>query len=105
MAKKRGLSVSGRPSAPCLATRFPYGTHLTKEGLKTVEEGEVLLGKYISGNIRLRVHNTIARIEADPDQFPKLIKHHDEITGELKKLGFRYVTLDLSGFRSGSYDT
>ena len=105
LAGKRELSVSGRPSAPCLATRFPYDTHLTKEGLRTVEEGEALLGKYISGNIRLRVHNNTARIEADPDQFPTLIKHHEDITGALRKLGFRYVTLDLAGFRSGSYDT
>ena len=105
LAGKRELSVSGRPSAPCLATRFPYDTHLTKEGLRTVEEGEALLGKYISGNIRLRVHNNMARIEADPDQFPTLIKHHEDITGALRKLGFRYVTLDLAGFRSGSYDT
>ena len=105
LAGKRELSVSGRPSAPCLATRFPYDTHLTKEGLRAVEEGEALLGKYISGNIRLRVHNNTARIEADPDQFPTLIKHHEDITGALRKLGFRYVTLDLAGFRSGSYDT
>ncbi len=105
MAAERGLSVSSRPSAPCLATRFPYHTHLTPEMLRTAEEGEAVLRNFITGNIRLRIHGNLARIEADPEQFPALSEHRAEITKALRDLGFQFITLDLSGFRSGSYDT
>lgn len=104
LAGERGLSVSRRPSSPCLATRFPYDTHLTREMLALAERGEAVLGRYLSGNLRLRIHGNLARIEADPDQFPKLLEARDEITKALKDLGLQYITLDLSGFHSGSYD-
>ena len=103
-AAERGLSVSSRPSTPCLATRFPYDTHLTRDMLQTAEKGEAYLRTLLSGNIRLRIHKELARIEVDPDQMSVLLAHRDEITRRLGELGFRYVTLDLAGFRSGSYD-
>lgn len=104
LAQELGISVASRPSAPCLATRFPYGTRLTREGLKRVEAGETFLKTFGLYNVRLRVHGDIARIEADPAYLEKLLAHKDEVAGRLKELGYRYITLDLEGFRSGSMD-
>ena len=82
IAAEYGLSVSGRPSTPCMATRFPYGTELDYDS----------------------VHGAIARIEVDPESMVKLVKIREELLKELSGFGFDYVTLDLAGFRSGSMD-
>ncbi len=104
LAKEYGLSAASKPAAPCLATRFPYGTALTYEKLEQVEKGEDVLKKFAFQNVRLRVHGDIARIEVCGTDFEKLIKHKTEIVSELKGLGYHYITLDLEGFRSGSMD-
>ncbi len=104
LAEEYGLSVSDRPAMPCLATRFPYGTSLSYEGLKKVEQGETYLKSFGLYNVRLRIHDCIARIEVDPEAFPILLKHSQKIISYLKGLGYSYVTLDLEGFRSGSMD-
>lgn len=104
LAAEYGLSVSGKPSMPCLATRFPYGTELTYEKMAQVEKGEVYLKKFGLHNVRLRVHDTIARIEVDEEDSPAVMKNKKEITAYLKSLGYVYITLDLEGFRSGSMD-
>ncbi len=104
LAKEQGISVHDRPSAPCLATRFPYGETLTLEKLKKVEQGESYLKTLGLYNVRLRIHGNIARIEADPDQMKALVEHREETVEYLKGLGYGYVTLDLEGFRSGSMD-
>lgn len=99
-----GISVASRPSTPCMATRLPYHTELNYEVLKRVEEGEAYLRKEIGGNVRLRLHGEIGRIEVDQHAFQTVLLKHVELTRELKKLGFLYLTLDLEGFRSGSMD-
>lgn len=104
LAGEYGLSAASKPATPCLATRFPYGTVLTYEKMRQVEIGENYLKDLLGGNIRLRVHGDIARIEADREVFPVLMQHSKEITEYLKNLGYCYVTLDLEGFRSGSMD-
>ncbi len=104
LAKEYGLSVASKPAAPCLATRFPYGTSLTCEKMEQVEKGEGFLKKFAFQNLRLRVHQDIARIEVQGTDFEKLMEHREEIVSYLKGLGYRYVTLDLEGFRSGSMD-
>ena len=104
MAEEYGISVSNRPSAPCLATRFPYGTRLSYEQMARVDEGERYLRDMGFYNVRIRVHGDIARIEVDLQDMPALLKHGREVTDRLKKLGFPYITLDLEGFRSGSMD-
>lgn len=104
LAAEYGISAAGRPSAPCMATRLPYGAELDYELLKRIEEGEVYLRTRITGNIRLRVHGETARIELDDSQMPQAIEYRKEICNRLKELGFTYVTLDLEGFRSGSMD-
>lgn len=104
LAAEYGLSVSDKPAAPCLATRFPYGTRLSKEALQRVEQGEAMLREQGFYNVRLRVHERIARIEVDSKDLQAAVDQRKEIINGLKKLGYTYVTLDLEGFRSGSMD-
>jgi len=106
MVDGMGLECASRPSAPCLATRFEYGTILTEDNIKRVAQGEALLHSlfYDAQNIRLRVHGSIARIEVPPEYFRTIAEHANQITAGLKNLGFTYITLDLEGFRSGSMD-
>ena len=104
LAGEYGLSVASKPASPCLATRFPYGTELSYEKIRQVEAGEAFLKGLAFRNVRLRVHGDIARIEVDKEDFARLIECGDEIVSYLKELGYRYITLDMEGFRSGSMD-
>lgn len=104
LAEEYGLSVSDRPAMPCLATRFPYGTCLSYEELQKVEQGEAYLRGFGLYNVRLRIHGDIARIEADTEEFPLLLRHRQDVISYIKHLGYPYITLDLEGFRSGSMD-
>ncbi|MCM1160156.1 MAG: ATP-dependent sacrificial sulfur transferase LarE [Roseburia sp.] len=104
LASEYGISVADRPSAPCLATRFPYGETLTSLKLKHVEQGEAFLKTLGFYNVRLRVHGEIARIEVDEAYMPELLERKREVAAYLKELGYSYITLDLEGFRSGSMD-
>lgn len=104
LAGECGVSVSQKPSTPCLATRFPYGVRISYEEMRRVEEGETYLKNLGLYNVRLRVHGNIARIETDLEDLCIVLKQREELAGYLKKLGYTYVTLDLEGFRSGSMD-
>lgn len=104
LAEEYGLKVSKKPSTPCLATRFPYGSRLSYEEMKKVEKGEEFLKKSGLYNVRLRVHNDIARIEVDKEDIMKIVEYKEGIISYLKELGYRYITVDLEGFRSGSMD-
>ena len=104
LAAEYGISVADRPSAPCLATRFPYGTALCVERMRQVDEGERFLRELGFYNVRLRAHGDTARIEVDRRDMGKLLEHAQEIAERIRSLDFSYVTLDLEGFRSGSMD-
>lgn len=104
MAAEYGISVAFRPSTPCMATRLPYGEKLDYDILKRIEKGEEYLRDFIGGNIRLRIHKDIARIEVDSENFSEVLEKKEEIVKNLKKYGFFYICLDLEGFRSGSMD-
>ncbi|MCI8285627.1 MAG: ATP-dependent sacrificial sulfur transferase LarE [Firmicutes bacterium] len=104
VAEEIGISAASRPSAPCLATRFPYGTRLSYDELRRVEEGEEYIRSLGFYNVRLRVHGDIARIEVDKEDLTKLAALANDISERLKQLGYVYVTADLSGFKSGSMD-
>lgn len=104
MASALGLSVSSRPSTPCMATRLPYNTPLDVETLKRIEDGEAFLRTVLSGNIRLRLHGDVARLEVDEGAMDEVLKMRNRLVDGLKGLGFRYISLDLQGFRSGSMD-
>lgn len=102
LAKKRGLSVSEKPSSPCLASRIPYGTTIRKEKVKRIEEAEKYLHSLSFKTVRVRDHKGIARIEVDEKKIPKLVDLKDKITKHLKNLDYDYVSLDLEGYRTGS---
>ena len=108
MAAQLGLQCASKPSSPCLATRFDYGTELTPELLHCVSAGEAILRQFLpsDADIRLRIHNNdIARIEIAPKYFSILLAHRDEVTAQLHRIGLKFVSLDLDGYRSGSYDS
>lgn len=104
MAAEYGISAASRPSTPCMATRLPYGASLDYEVLARIEKGEAVLRELLGGNVRLRLHGDVVRIEADREKLIRAVSLGPELTERLKKLGFVYITLDLEGFRSGSMD-
>ena len=103
-AKQSGIKIFDKPSTPCIATRFPYGTTLSEDLINKVKAGENLLKNSGFSRCRLRLHQDIARIEIPPEDFSTFLKTKDKIVKALKNLGFKYVTLDLEGIRSGSMD-
>jgi uncharacterized protein len=104
LAADLGIPSSDKPSAPCLATRLPYGTKLDFDILERIDQGEQYIKTYGFYNVRLRLHQDILRIEIDKRDFEKMLQYQEEVLTKLKDLGFLYVTLDLEGFRSGSMD-
>jgi pyridinium-3,5-biscarboxylic acid mononucleotide sulfurtransferase len=102
LAYALGLPVWDRPSAPCLATRFPYGTTITPEGLRQVAEGEDYLQQQGFLPVRVRHYGPMARLEVDSHQIAALVARRDEIAERFKQIGFQYVAVDLEGYRSGS---
>ena len=104
LAAEYNISAASRPSTPCMATRLPYGAKLDYGLLERIETGEMWLRDQIGGNVRLRIHGEVARIEVDAASMENLIRLRTQAAGRLKSLGFHYVTLDLEGFRSGSMD-
>lgn len=105
MASEYGISVASRPSTPCMATRLPYGALLDYEVLERIGEGESYVRTIIPGNVRLRLHGDIVRLELDTEAFGVFMGRREEIVSRLKEMGFVYITLDAEGFRSGSMDT
>ena len=102
-ARKLNLKIWNKPSNSCLATRFPYNTILTEGGLKKVEQSEELLKSLGIPKIRVGVHQEVARIEVEKEYF-NIIMQNLDIVNKIKNLGFKYVTLDLEGLTSGSFD-
>ncbi len=102
MAKELSLPVWKRPSESCYATRFPYETTLTREMFAQVAKAEEVIKKAGVTQCRVRVHGEIARVEVLLSEMEIVIK--SKLYESLKELGFKYVTLDLGGFRSGSMD-
>lgn len=102
-SRKLGIKIWNKPSNSCLATRFPYNTNLTEEKLRKVEQGEEIIKKLGIEKIRLRVHGDIARIEVERSDFEKILNNEKAIQ-QIKELGFKFITLDLLGLKSGSFD-
>lgn len=104
LASFYGISVASRPSAPCMATRLPYHTEIDYDILSRIGKGEEYVRSLVKGNVRLRIHKDIVRIEVDPEAMSALLSKSKEIIAYLKELGFSYITMDMEGFRSGSMD-
>lgn len=98
------LPTWDKPSYACLASRFVYGEEITEEKLAMVEQAEQLLLDLGFGQMRVRLHGTLARLEVLPEEFERLMEEQTRnlIVERLTALGFTYVTMDLKGFRSGS---
>jgi len=104
LAKEAGYTLWDRPAAPCLSSRVEYGRPVTREVLEQVESGEESLRKLGFREFRVRHHGELARVEISRTEMNRALtlEMMDKISAELRKAGFQYVTLDCTGFRSGS---
>jgi uncharacterized protein len=103
-SRAAGLDTWDRPASPCLSSRFPYGTAITREALERVAAAEAVLHALGLRDLRVRHHDALARIEVPVDAMPLLVdpEVRERVSAELRRIGYRWVTLDLTGFRSGS---
>lgn len=99
-----GLPTWDKPSSPCLSSRFPYGTSISMERLRQVGRCEIFLKQLQFREFRVRYHGELARIEVAQNEIDRFLEKttRDAVVERFKELGFRYVTFDLQGFRSGS---
>lgn len=102
ISRALGLGNWNFPASPCLASRIPYGSPVTREKLEQVAAGEAYLHALNFEIVRVRNLDASARIEVMPQELSRLIDLRETVTAYFKQIGFRYVTLDLEGFRSGS---
>ena len=104
LSKDMDLNTWDKPAQACLSSRIPYGTTVTVEALTKIAKAEHFLRTKGFKQLRVRHHDTIARIEMEPTDFQDLISEplRTEITDAFKDFGYSYVTLDMDGFRSGS---
>jgi pyridinium-3,5-biscarboxylic acid mononucleotide sulfurtransferase len=104
LLKNEGLSVWDKPAMACLLTRIPYNTEVNDRMLRMVEKAEDYLFEKGYPGTRVRIHGEVARIECLPGYLEKIIQNpdRDHIISDLKSFGFRYISLDLEGYRTGS---
>jgi pyridinium-3,5-biscarboxylic acid mononucleotide sulfurtransferase len=104
LAKDAGYAIWDRPAAPCLSSRVEYGRQVTREVLEQVERGEESLRQLGFREFRVRHHGELARVEISRTEMSRALTMEmmDRISAELRRAGFQYVTLDCTGFRSGS---
>ncbi|MCI0469826.1 MAG: ATP-dependent sacrificial sulfur transferase LarE, partial [Nitrospirae bacterium] len=102
LSKSMGLPTWSKPASPCLSSRFPYGIKITKEALKKIELSESFLKELGFADIRVRYHVDVARIEVGIGDMERALKLRETIVERLKGFGFKYIALDMEGFRSGS---
>ncbi|MDN4094650.1 ATP-dependent sacrificial sulfur transferase LarE [Brevibacillus agri] len=102
LSKEMGLPTWNKPSFACLSSRIPYGSEITLEKIDQIDRAEGYLLSLGFHQVRVRHHDTIARIEVSPADFSRLLAHHVEINRTLQEIGFSYVTLDLFGYQTGS---
>jgi len=104
LAKDAGYTLWDRPAAPCLSSRVEYGRTVTREVLEQVERGEESLRQLGFREFRVRHHGEMARVEIARTEMPRALSMEmmDKISAELRNAGFKYVTIDTTGFRSGS---
>ena len=104
LSQKMGLKTWDKPPLACLATRIPYGEKITKERLKRIDQAETFLLQLGLKGVRVRDHNSIARIEVAKENISRLLEpdRTEKIAVHLKSLGYTYITVDLEGYRTGS---
>jgi len=104
LSRKATLPTWDKPASPCLSSRIAYGTTVTIERLSNVDRGEEILREFGFREFRVRHHDQLVRIEIAPAEMDRALRREviDELARRFRELGFKYVTLDLQGFRSGS---
>ncbi|CAN5746598.1 ATP-dependent sacrificial sulfur transferase LarE [soil metagenome] len=104
LSKKHDLPTWDKPASPCLSSRIAYGIPVSIERLSKVEKGEEILRSLGFKEFRVRFHDELVRLEIAPDEMEKALRKEmtDRLAGEFKRLGFKYVTLDLHGYRTGA---
>lgn len=104
LSRRLGLPTWNKPAMACLSSRIPHGQSITPEAIRQIEQAEAFIRSFGVYDLRVRSHDKTARIEVGLDDLPRLIQPdvRAQVTAKLHELGYRYVTLDLDGFRSGS---
>lgn len=102
LSRHLNLPTWNKQSCACLASRFVYGEAVTPDRLAMVDRAEQFLFDLGFHQMRVRVHGNLARIEVCEEEFPLLLRHREAVVKELKNTGFRYVAMDLQGYRTGS---
>jgi uncharacterized protein len=104
LSRRAGLPTWDKPALPCLSSRFPYGTSISPEKLSVVDQGENILRNFGFRVFRVRFHEELVRLEFSPEELPKALNVTMAaiLVKEFKAIGFKYVTLDLEGYRSGA---
>ena len=104
LSRRFGLPTAEKPAMACLASRLPYGTEITAEILERVEQAEQYLHGLGFGQLRVRHHGDVARLELLPEELPRLLAEplRTTVAAKLKELGYRHVAADLAGYRTGS---
>ena len=104
LSRRAGLPTWDKPASPCLSSRIAYGTPVTIERLSTVERGEEIMRSLGFREFRVRHHDELVRLEIEPSELDRALNREtvDTLAKRFRALGFKYVTLDLQGFRSGA---
>ena len=104
LSRKATLPTWDKPASPCLSSRIAYGTTVTIERLSKVDRGEEILREFGFREFRVRHHDQLVRLEISPAEMDRVLRKEliDELAKRFRELGFKYVTLDLHGYRSGS---
>lgn len=101
-SRRLGLRTWDKPAAACLASRLPYGTEVSVSLLRQVDRAEAAMRALGFRQLRVRHYGDTARVELDLDELPRALALREEVVGAVREVGYRYVTLDLEGFRSGN---
>lgn len=104
-SKELGIKTWDKPSLACLSSRIAYGEKITVEKLKRVDQAEQFIKGFGVRQVRVRIHGDIARVEVEKADMPLLLGQHEKVTGYLKSLDFKFVTMDLTGYKSGSMNS
>ena len=104
LSQRQGLQTWNQPASACLSSRIPYGSSVTVEKLRMIDQGEEIMRALGFSQTRVRHHGEVARIEIVRDEMTKAmsVEMFDRISREFKKIGFRFVAIDVDGYRSGA---
>jgi uncharacterized protein len=101
-ARTLGLPNWDKPSFACLSSRIPHGTEVTVEALRQIEAAEAMIQELGFRQVRVRHHGDVARIEVEPAEIGRLVDQREEVTRRLRATGYKFVSLDLEGYSTGS---